>query len=191
MRSGVAILLGGLLACFVGGCAQREGAISTPPSVDELPDLSALERKLPAAIAVEGQSRQPRVPLTPSFELPELTAEERTAMGMDDPELELLLFGEPIGAPSWRVAPTLGGAAVLKFGRERGGASVLHLGTTRISGVNSSRGGAATAIGGFGSSVAGRGWKRESVAQSGRLEGMTTGECGASKVSARHRTIDP
>lgn len=88
------------------GCAAREKtAINVQPTTEELPDLAvAKPRTHQMDVAVEGRPGTPIEPLTPDFKEPELTPEERAALGRDEPTYEPLLYNLPGRAPGSTVA---------------------------------------------------------------------------------------
>ncbi len=92
MRTAVLLSLSGVLA-LLAGCASKNVAISAPPTSDELPNLSRLERRLPVRVDVEGRSHyEARTQLVPDIREPELTPEEREIMGKQEIVLRQLPY---------------------------------------------------------------------------------------------------
>jgi hypothetical protein len=100
-----------LAAVAAAGCAQRESAIEAAPSQAELPKLEQPEHVTPLSVGVEGRSRtEPRIVFVPEFKEPELTAEEKKALGIRDPEIDFLaLYRATVPG---RVGPWAGGIDV-------------------------------------------------------------------------------
>ena len=94
-------------AWLSAGCAAPR-ATSEPPTLDELPKIEFTERVLPATIGVEGTSEDPTVMLVPSFEEPELTPEERLALGESAESFNWLEFYTPLPGVL-RICPDYGG----------------------------------------------------------------------------------
>ena len=96
MRSAnLLILLVAVALWVLGGCATPK-ATTIAPTEDELPHFKQIERTLSISVGVEGRGEAPRVLLVPSFEEPELTAEERAALGEEEPGIDWLEFYVPL-----------------------------------------------------------------------------------------------
>ena len=104
-------LLAGVSVALLAGCATQRPSVSTstPPTVEELPQLAHLERTLPAVITVEQAERTPRWPLVPELKEPELTPEERRLLTLEVPEFKFLPYADQRLRPESPVAPWLGG----------------------------------------------------------------------------------
>jgi hypothetical protein len=91
---------GVLAACLAGwlltsACAPRGNvAITTVPSSEELPVLRRVERVSQAAIAIEGGPVLTESRLVPDFKEPELTAEEKAALGPEPVHFKFLPYNE-------------------------------------------------------------------------------------------------
>lgn len=109
-----------LVVCLIAavaatGCRNSGPSLSAArPTLDELPSIPGLERTLPVKVGVEGAAEAPRVPLVPELKEPELTQQERVALGMDrpDPGQELLALYRPPRDASDGVSPDSGGSTV-------------------------------------------------------------------------------
>ena len=118
MRGLLGVILIGGLAWSVGGCAQRNPALTAMPTDDELPPMKqARSGNLQVAVKVEGRQEEPVVPLVPSFKEPELTAEERAALGKDGPIFSPLLFMDAVRSPGSTVGSWYGGTEAYTWGR--------------------------------------------------------------------------
>ena len=94
------------LICFAGGCAQTAAPITAhAPTLEELPPPDARERVLPVRVGVDGRGNEPQVSLAPTFEAPELTPEEKEAVGETDPPFDVLAFYRPARGPEHGVFP--------------------------------------------------------------------------------------
>lgn len=104
------LLMLGMAACLAGGCARR-AATTAAPHQEELPVIERPEQIVPAAIGVEGRREERHVALVPKFEEPELTEEERRALGEKPEPINWLEFYVP--APKvLRVWPDFGGGDI-------------------------------------------------------------------------------
>jgi len=100
------------------GCrsAARVSAATAPPTADELPRIAQPERIVPARVGVDERDRgQPHVILVPRFEEPELTPEERAALGEEEEPFNWLEFY--VAQPEvTRVWPARGGVSTAVYG---------------------------------------------------------------------------
>ena len=136
MRTLVGVILIGILLWPAAGCARRDRAISTKPSADEIPRLEELGQKTQqASVYVEGQGRQPRLQLLPSFEEPELTPEERVALGYEESPYKPLLYYDAVRSPDSILGNWSAGVETYAWGR--GGAQWFQDRDTYISWVSS------------------------------------------------------
>ncbi len=185
MRKQVCTIVACLSVAVLAGCAQRDAAVTATPTADELPELAYLKPFIPANIIVEGRDHSaPLVQLVPDFSEPELTAEERAALGQDGPEYKFLLYGRPPFGPT--VGPWYGGVTTLAGGR--GGPSLGLVGPKTIAGAaRANFGGVAIGIDPLGSHVAGVATGRRPAGIIAERGGVTVGEDRPSKI-ARHHT---
>lgn len=115
-----------LVACawFCYGCqSQNAGdAITLAPTLEELPSIPETERVLPAKVGVEGAPIAPRRRLVPPMEPPQLTQEEKVALGLDkpDPIADLLASYPPRPDPARGVSPQDTGFSAAIYGRAGG-----------------------------------------------------------------------
>ncbi len=93
---------------LLAGCQQSPRAsASVEPSLDELPRLNGVERTLPIDVVVEGGGDAPRRRLVADYREPELTEEEKVALGpkpYNAAEEELRFYRRPRD-PSHGVSP--------------------------------------------------------------------------------------
>lgn len=173
---------------LVLGCARQEAVIAARPTVEELPHIPELEPRLPAVIVAEGWDHSSRARLVPSFELPELTAEERRALGQDFPQFKFLPYADlrpPVGS---RVGHWAGGVSTYASGTGRPDTAIdLPTSVTGVAGW----GGVATEADTLASRVAEVRPPREAVAEAGpasgiRVEGDTTDK----RIAERKRRIE-
>ncbi len=117
MRSVLGIVIVGVLASLLSGCAQQSTAIMVKPSPDESPRLDELQ-PLPNSMTVRvpGRDEQPLVTLTPTFKEPELTPAERAALGQDLNPYKPLLYALPYRQPGQTVGNFDGGQSVATWG---------------------------------------------------------------------------
>jgi hypothetical protein len=111
--------LGACLAawCFSSGCAQQDNvAITTKPSSEEMPVLRQVEHVSQATVAVEGGPVQTESRLVPDFKLPELTAEEKAALGPERARFKFLLYNELSLPAGSTLAPWYGGVTSAMIG---------------------------------------------------------------------------
>lgn len=114
------------------GCAQRDVAVTAQTTAAELPDFSALEPIQQANVAVEGQAHASRLHWVPEFKEPELTDEERAALGEDMSDFKFLLYDlGPV--PNTGVGPWWGGVEAHAHGR--GGVEARSAWPTSVAGV--------------------------------------------------------
>jgi hypothetical protein len=76
-------ILASLTPSLLVGCASTRDVVTATPTVDELPDLRAMESTLPVDVGIEGAADQPRIVLVAPLPEPELTPEERAILGLD------------------------------------------------------------------------------------------------------------
>lgn len=118
MRTARVLILGSLASAALSGCApQRDVAVATAPAPHELPDPAYAERVIPANIQVEGAADLPRRPLVPEFVEPQLTAEERRALGEREEVIEFLKYELPGRFARRNVGSWLAGPAVSVHGQ--------------------------------------------------------------------------
>jgi hypothetical protein len=105
----MSLILLGMGMVLLAGCA-RQDVTAIKPTEDELPNIPERGRVLPVSVKVEGQEQPLLVTLVPKFEEPELTAEERAAMGEQPQTIDWLEFYRPQPAVQ-RIAADLGGVS--------------------------------------------------------------------------------
>lgn len=131
-RTCSAILVGGL--ALLGGCASKREAARVKPSPDEMPQLAELRVKTQqASVYAEGQRGAPRLALVPDFKEPELTAEERAALGQRELVYRPLLYPDAVRSPNRPVGNMY--AEVETFAWGRGGAAAYRDFATYVAGV--------------------------------------------------------
>lgn len=100
-RPAVAAFAGAVAVVLLAGCAPQNPAITAKPTPAELPDIPPFERTIPVAVAVEGQRPESRVHLVPDFKEPELTADEKQALGIEPIRFKFLPYSDlapPVGS---------------------------------------------------------------------------------------------
>lgn len=108
----VGILCSGILA-LAGGCAQRSRLAILEPHQEEIPNLEHVRpTNIQATVKVAGRNEEPVVPLVPDLSAPELTAEEKAAVGEDKPVYKALLHEYLVRKQNAPVSSTFGGAEV-------------------------------------------------------------------------------
>lgn len=122
------------LLTVCGGCAARNDpasahtgnpAIAAAPSRAELPQFDEIRQTLPAKVGVEEYTDQPRLVVVPQYVEPELTPEEKKALGEDqEPEFDELTFRQIERGPENGVSTLADG---MKLGTD-------FVGSTRRSG---------------------------------------------------------
>ncbi|MCK4341748.1 MAG: hypothetical protein KAY37_08505 [Phycisphaerae bacterium] len=122
-------MLGIIVVCgslWLGtGCEKRGRDVTVMPAPHELPPLEYVRRSPhQGEVKVIGRVEEPVVALVPSFEEPELTPEERAAVGEDGPEYKPLLFNDLVWTPSTSVGDWYGGINTYASGL--GGADTIH-----------------------------------------------------------------
>ncbi len=91
MRTAFMLILAGVCLGIVG-CASQDKAVTADPTPEELPRMPEVRQHYAQGdVKVPGRRQTPRAVLTPDFEEPPLTPEERAAVGEDKPEYEPLL----------------------------------------------------------------------------------------------------
>jgi len=136
MRLRVWLQIAGLaLFGAAGGCVRPAPAVVTPHE-GELFTLEKPEQIIPASIGVEGRGEEARVRLVPEFKEPELTPEEKAAIGMRPDPVNWLEFYEP-QPDVIRVLPDLGGGAIAIGGW--GGAGVQRDAARRVAAQSTAR----------------------------------------------------
>ncbi|RMF74176.1 MAG: hypothetical protein D6744_14800 [Planctomycetota bacterium] len=116
------------------GCAERNAAppAAHAPMLEELPSAEAHERVIPASVGVEGRGDAPQESLAEALREPELTPEEKEAIGETDPPIDVLAFYRPERGPEHGVLPleALRPAGVASWVRSRAGveAAASHAG---------------------------------------------------------------
>jgi hypothetical protein len=94
----------------LAGCAQpKNPAITAKPSSEELPVIPPPVRTIEATVIVEGRAAEPRVQLVPEFKQPELTAEEKQALGIEPIHFKFLPYSVLPFPPGSRVGNWYGG----------------------------------------------------------------------------------
>ncbi len=100
------------IGVLLTGCAADARRTTAAPSEDELLKLEPPPNAIPAHVGVEGtDNEERRLVLVPSYEVPELTEEEREAVGIEPELVNFLEFYEPAPAET-RTWPGQGGPAV-------------------------------------------------------------------------------
>lgn len=106
LRPGHILTIASLLGC---GCAQTTVApsASAPPLAQELPSFDVLRPTASIRAGVEGVKRDElrRVVLVQKFVEPELTPEERKALGIDEKAPDLLALYKPARGVEHGVSP--------------------------------------------------------------------------------------
>lgn len=113
MRISVPALVCVGCAWLAAGCA-RPTTVSVAPHPEELPKFERTERVIPARIGVEGRDEQLSVLLVPKFTEPELTPQEKRALGQEEPAINWLEFYVPpregyVGPGTGGVSAAIGG----------------------------------------------------------------------------------
>jgi hypothetical protein len=185
---GIGALCG--LLWLASGCAprQQQRAVTATPSPEELPRFTKLERIIPANVQIEHRGIDPRLKLVPELKEPELTAEEKAALGETEPLFKFLLYGEPSRPAGSRVAPWYGGVAAYVYGY--GGAEVLHGHSSSVAGAGG-RGGITVTTDTFGSSVTRTGGQAHRPGSVGPRSGVTIGTGGESTIADHERRVPP
>jgi hypothetical protein len=124
------VLLGAGVGCV------RHGPAAVAPHQGELLTLEKPEQIVPASIGVEGRGEEARVRLVPDFKEPELTPEEKAAIGVRPDPVNWLEFYEP-RPDVMRVLPDLGGGAIAIAGW--GGAGVRLDAVRRVAAQSTAR----------------------------------------------------
>lgn len=94
------------------GCGPPKNvAITTKPSTEELPTIPQVEHISQATVAVEGGPMPTEFRLVPEFKPPELTAEEKAALGPAAVHFKFLLYNELSLPLNSTVGPWQGGIA--------------------------------------------------------------------------------
>ena len=187
MRTSLGIILFGTACSLVVGCAQRDQAVSIPPTSDELPQIKSIQRHLPAIVIAENPRNDSRVRLVPSFKQPELTPEERAALGQEPLDFEFLLY-EPFRPPGSLVGLWFGGVQTAIHGY--GGASALYGLDTSVSRA-ASQGGVRTDVDLFDSRISGMFPRTDRVSTAGpRSEIVVETDSIASRIAKRRPRIE-
>lgn len=186
MRTSGSIRILALMLAAAAGCTQRDPTIAEPPSHAELPQIIPTERTLPVRVDIAHRGREPTVRLVPDFTEPELTAEEKEALGQREPWIVLLPYKPPYRQYGSTAGPDYAGVQTLNRGR---GGVLTDLGnlTTPLAGVYG-RGGVLTDSDTFGVSVSGRYLARPPVARVGHREGIVVDTGRAKLIAERRRT---
>lgn len=101
---------------LLAGCTQPARSVAVAPLHEELPNLAAVGVSTQqATVKVQGLETEPRIPLTPDFKEPPLTAEEKLALGEREPAFKLLPYEVRRRAGSI-VLPTDGGLETAAWG---------------------------------------------------------------------------
>jgi hypothetical protein len=192
--SAISFRLGTLGVCFaalygLGGCAQPKNvAITTKPSSEELPKLPRVETVSEAAVAVEGRPSETGLRLVPDFKEPELTPEEKAALGPEQVHFKFLPYNElslPLGS---HVGSWLGGLSTATDNPSR--VAGLYDAQRRIAGVIG-WGGASTGVDYYASDVSGTYNERDTTGLAGPRSGIVVGtDRSSSRVAERepHKT---
>ena len=120
------------LGLFVG-CAQRKNAVTAMPSDDELPKFSESHTAQQGTVTAEPGAPDQRPHLVPNYREPELTPEEKLALGPEPLSYKFLPYNIesiPLGST---VSPYVAGVATDVSGR--GGSSVYIAGPVSVTGV--------------------------------------------------------
>lgn len=158
------------IAALSCGCGQPNQALSAKPTTDELLQLKEKETPIQAIVAVEERNRQATVHLVPDFKPPELTPEERAAIGQRPIDFKFLPYEDrtpPLGS---HVGPWFAGVDTAAGGR--GGVSTYVAPRTSITGV-AGWGGVATWIDTFKPGVTGLAYPRQPAAVAGPPQSVT------------------
>lgn len=108
-------LLASLCGCAAKNAAQSvdRPAIQEKPHIAELPHFAESHQTLPVKVGVEEYTDEPRIVYVPSYEEPELTPEEKKAVGEDkEPVFDELVFRKPQRGPEHGVSSLRDGMAV-------------------------------------------------------------------------------
>ena len=189
MRGLLGVILVGGLAGSIVGCAQRASTVTAMPTDDELPPMKqAQSGNLQVSVKVEGRQEEPGVPLVPSFKEPELTAEERAALGKDGPVFHPLLFMDAVRSPGSTVGSWYGGVEAYTWGR--GGFDVFLDRPAVMPHRVTDWGGADVGIG-SGSAMAGATYPPiRPITETGRESGVEVGIDRPSTISAHEERRD-
>jgi hypothetical protein len=109
-----------LLAVGLGlalGCAQRDAVVTAMPTPEELPELGGeYATPMQASVGVEGQILRHRARFVPDFTEPELTAEEKVAIGEDFEPYEPPFAAQELSSVGPLQAPWYGGQEAYAWG---------------------------------------------------------------------------
>lgn len=169
-----------------GGCA-RPAATTVAPTQDELPKLVETERILPISVAVEGRHEEPRVLLVPEFKEPELTPEERAALGEEPEPINWWEFYRPF-RPG-RVSRDFGGVSANVHGV--GGAAAGLTGFRPLTIMGPGLGGVATGAHNERLARYGTGPAGARPGGQGPVSGVRVGEGPPSRISAHQTRPEP
>jgi hypothetical protein len=142
MRIAYSLILSATLALWVAGGCARPTSLNMAPTQDEMPHLAMPERVLPVSVGVEGRREEPFTLLVTDYKPPELTPEERTALGIEPETINWLEFYRP--TPIGRICSGNGGVSAGVHGL--GGPGTSLIGFTRMSFIGSGDGGVATGV---------------------------------------------
>jgi hypothetical protein len=131
VRLGSAVLVCAL--ALVCGCAQRNQAIAAKPTTDELLRLKEKETPIQAIVTIEGRNRQASVRLVPDFKPPDLTPEERAALGEQPLDYKFLPYRDRTLPYGSHVGPWFAGIDTATLGQ--GGSSVRIAERTSVTGI--------------------------------------------------------
>jgi len=184
------ILFCGLLLAWVAGCASghKDMAVSAPPTTEELPKITEIQRSIPAYVIRENPEHESRVRLVPEFVEPELTAEERAALGERSSDFKFLRYPDRREPPGSTVGSFYGGVATYSHGWGFPATGVY--GRSAISGM-AGWGGAGVGVDSFGSRVSAAGeFHRSPVMRGPRGDINVQTDTTDSKVAGRKPTIE-
>lgn len=160
----------GCLLALASGCAQNNQAIAAKPTTDELLQLKERETPVQATVAVEDRDHQAAMQLVPDFKQPELTPEERAALGQEPLDYKFLPYRDrtlPLGSP---VGPWFAGVETATAGYGR--PSIIIAPRTSVTGIVG-WGGVMTGVDPFRPGVTSVGYERAHAATVGPEQTVT------------------
>jgi hypothetical protein len=92
MRTWLVLALAFLAAGWVAGCAQKNPALTAQPTAEELPVPERSGDTATIVVGVEHGRAERATRLVPDFKPPELTSEEKAALGEEPPRHKFLPY---------------------------------------------------------------------------------------------------
>ena len=121
MRTLQTTIVGLTLTILLAGCAHQKPLVTVKPTQEELPNIPELQSSATQVSSrVEGQWQETRLTLVPEYKEPELTPEERAAVGEDAPPYQPLLYPWAAAPRDSLTQPAVGGIEVYVSGRGTG-----------------------------------------------------------------------